>query len=73
MAKSKLVNTNQKIAKVVVDGYKKIEETVVESYKNIEISVVSGYNQIVNKFVDQYLTRKLYSNDIKMRTKFETP
>lgn len=47
MAKSKLVNANQKIAKEVVGGYKKIEEAVVISY-----------NQIADKFVDQYLTRE---------------
>ena len=33
MAKSKLVKTNEKIAREVVGGYKKIEEGVVGGYK----------------------------------------
>ncbi len=47
MAKSKLVQANQKIAKKVTGGYKKIEETVVGGYKKIE-----------DAFVDQYLTHE---------------
>ncbi len=47
MAKSKLVQANQKIAKAVVDGYKKVEDGVVGAYTRIE-----------DKFVDQYLTRE---------------
>lgn len=47
MAKSKLVNANQKIADEVVGGYKKIEETVVGGYKKIEAG-----------FVDQFLTKE---------------
>lgn len=47
MAKSKLVQANQKIADAVVSGYKKIEK-----------SVVSGYTKIEDKFVDAYLTRE---------------
>ena len=39
-----LKETNKKIEKKVVGGYKKIEETVVEGYKKIE-----------NKFVDKFL------------------
>ncbi len=58
MAKSKLVQANQKIAKAVVDGYKKIEDGVVEGYKKIEDGVVGGYRKIEDKFVDQYLTRE---------------
>ncbi len=47
MAKSKLVQANQKIAKAIVDGYKRIEDGVVGAYSKIE-----------DKFVDQYLTRE---------------
>lgn len=46
MAKSKIVKVNEKIAEIVVDGYKKIEK-----------GVVSGYTKIEDKFVDAYLTR----------------
>lgn len=46
MEKSKLVETNKKIADAVVGGYKKIEDTVVEGYKKVE-----------DKFVNQYLTK----------------
>ena len=33
MAKSKLVNANEKIIEGVTTGYKKIEDTVVGAYK----------------------------------------
>lgn len=46
MAKSKLVEINEKIADGVVGGYKKMENGVVDGYKKIE-----------DKFVDQYLTK----------------
>lgn len=46
MAKSKLVQVNEKIAEAVTDGYKKIEH-----------GVVSGYTKIEDKFVDAYLTK----------------
>ena len=36
MAKSRLVEVNEKIAEKVVDSYKKIEEGVVGGYKKIE-------------------------------------
>ena len=36
MAKSKLVQMNQKIEKTVVEGYREIEDTVVGGYKKIE-------------------------------------
>ena len=45
MAKSKLVQANQKIADAVVGGYKKIEN-----------AVVGGYQKIEDGFVDRYLT-----------------
>ncbi len=46
MAKSKLVQANEKIAESVVGGYKKIESAVVE-----------GYTKIEDRFVDAYLTK----------------
>lgn len=47
MAKSKIVKTNEKIAKAVTNCYKKIEQGVVE-----------GYTKIEDKFVDAYLTKE---------------
>lgn len=58
MAKSKLVEVNEKIAKNVVGGYKKIEEGVVGSYKKIEEGAVEGFNKIADKFVDNFLTKE---------------
>ena len=40
MARSKLVQKNEKIAEAVVDGYQKIEDSVVGGYKKVEKSVV---------------------------------
>ena len=57
MAKSKLIQANKKIERVVVGGYKKIEETVVGGYKGIENAVVGGYQKIEDGFVDRDLTR----------------
>ncbi|MBQ7034751.1 MAG: hypothetical protein IJN34_03340 [Clostridia bacterium] len=47
MAKSKIVQANEKIADAVTGGYKKIEKGVVE-----------GYTKIEDKFVDAYLTKE---------------
>lgn len=47
MAKSKLVQANEKIADAVVGGYKKIENGVVGAYKKVE-----------DGFVDQFLTHE---------------
>ena len=69
MAKSKLVQANEKIAESVVDGYKKIENGVVNGYKKIENGVVNGYKKIetgvvegftkmTDHFVDQFLTKE---------------
>lgn len=58
MAKSKLVETNEKIAEGVVGGYKKIEEGVVGGYKKIEEGVVGGFNKMTDKFVDNFLTKE---------------
>ena len=58
MAKSKLVEINEKIAGGVVGGYKKIEEGVIGGYKKIENSAVEGFNKIADKFVDNFLTKE---------------
>lgn len=58
MAKSKLVQANEKIAEAVTEGYKKIEKGVVDGYKKIEQGVVDGYTKIEDKFVDIYLTKE---------------
>lgn len=47
MAKSKLVQANEKIAEGVVGGFNKIEE-----------GVVGGFNKMADKFVDNYLTKE---------------
>ena len=47
MAKSKIVEVNEKIAEAVTDGYRKIEKGVVD-----------GYSKIEDKFVDAYLTKE---------------
>lgn len=57
MAKSKLVEVNEKIAEGVVGGYKKIEEGVVGGYRKIEEGAVGGYNKIADTFVDGFLTK----------------
>lgn len=58
MAKSKLVETNEKIAESVVSGYKKIEEGVVGGYKKIEEGAVGGFNKVADRFVDNFLTKE---------------
>ena len=56
MAKSKLVQANEKIAEAAVNGYKKIEGGVVGGYHRIEDGVVSSFTKITDKFVDHFLT-----------------
>ena len=58
MARSKIVEANEKIAENVVGGYKKIEEGVVSGYKKIEEGAVGGFNKIADKFVDSFLTKE---------------
>ena len=61
MAKSKLVQANEKIADAVVGGYKKIENGVVE-----------GYNKLEDKFIDRFLTHEGETvEDAKKRLKGE--
>ena len=57
MAKSKIIEANEKIAKAVTGGYKKIEKGVVDGYKKIEQGVVGGYTNLEDKFIDAYLTK----------------
>ncbi len=47
MAKSKLIQANERIATAVVDGYKKIENGVVGAYRKVE-----------DGFVDKFLTHE---------------
>ena len=47
MARSKLVQVNEKIAEGVMGGYKKIEE-----------GVVGGFTKMTDRFVDQFLARE---------------
>ena len=55
MAKSKLIQANEKIADAVVGGYKKIEDGVVGGYKKIEDGVVGAYRKVEDGFVDRFL------------------
>lgn len=55
---SKLVETNEKIAEVVVDGYKKIENGVVGGYKKIEKGAVDGFNKVTDKCVEKLFARE---------------
>lgn len=43
---SKIVDTNKKIEKAVVEAYNKVEDTVVSTYKKVE-----------DKFVDTFLAK----------------
>ena len=58
MAKSKLVQVNEKIAETVTEGFRKIEDGVVGGYKKIENGVVDGFNKMTDRIVDQFLTRE---------------
>lgn len=55
---SKIVEVNEKIAEVVVDGYKKIETGVVEGYKKVEDTVVGAYKKMEDGFVEKHLVRE---------------
>ena len=56
MAKSKMVEINEKIADKVTGGFQKIEDGVTTGYKKIEEGVVGGFNKMVDGFVDHFLT-----------------
>ncbi len=55
---SKFVETNEKIAEAVVEGYKKIETGVVEGYKKIEEGVVAGFGKMADGFVEKHLLKE---------------
>ena len=46
MKKSKLVQTNERIAQHVVRGYRKIEDGVVGGYKRVEQGTVDGFRTV---------------------------
>lgn len=72
MARSKLVATNEKIAKNVVGGYKKIEEGIVGGYKKMGGGAVEGFHKITDRFVDNFLTKEgETAEDAKARLKAE--
>ena len=58
MARSKLVQKNEKIVEAVVDGYQKIEDSVVGVYKKVEKSVVDGFSRISDHVAAQYLPKE---------------
>lgn len=57
MAKSKLVQANEKIAEGVVHAYGAVEHAVVDGYTKIETTVVDGYTKIEDAFVARYLVQ----------------
>lgn len=58
MKKSKLVQTNERIAEHVVQGYKKIEDGVVGGYKRVEQGAVDGFQKVSDAFVGRFFTRE---------------
>lgn len=54
---SKVIESNEKIAKTVTEGYKKIEEGVVCGYKIIEEGVVTGFNKMSDKIIEKTMTK----------------
>ena len=55
---SKFVETNEKIAKAVVEGYKKIENGVVEGYQKIEKGAVDGFTKVTDKCVEKLFAKE---------------
>lgn len=53
---SKIMDTQKKIEKNVVAGYKAIEDGVVSGYNAVEKTFVSGYKKIEDKFVKTFMT-----------------
>ena len=49
------MDTQRKIERGVVAGYKRIEESVVSGYKKMEDGIVSGYKKIERGFVNTFL------------------
>ncbi len=58
MAKSKIVQANEKVAGAVVGGYKRIEEGVVGGYKKIEEGATDAFKKVEDGFVDKFLTHE---------------
>lgn len=55
---SKFVETNEKIAEVVVEGYKKIENGVIKGYQKIEQGAVDGFNKVTDKCVEKLFAKE---------------
>ena len=55
---SKLVQTSEKLARKVAEGYKKIEDGVVGGYKKIESGAVEGFGKVVDKCVEVLFARE---------------
>lgn len=55
---SKFVETNEKIAEAVVEGYKKIENGVVVGYQKIEQGAVDGFNKVTDKCVEKLFAKE---------------
>lgn len=70
MAKSKIVQTNEKIAGASTSCYRKVEHAAVSGYKRIECFFVNGYRKIEDAFVERYLIHDGETvEDAKMRLK----
>ena len=70
---SKFVETNEKIAEAVVEGYKKIEDGVVSGYKKIEKGAVDGFTKVTDKCVEKMFAKEGESvEDAKKRLSVET-
>ncbi|EDN01264.1 hypothetical protein BACCAP_00832 [Pseudoflavonifractor capillosus ATCC 29799] len=54
MKKSKLIQTNERNAEHVVQGYKKIEDGVVGGYKRVEQGAVDGFQKVSDAFVERF-------------------
>lgn len=55
---SKFVETNEKIAEAVVEGYKKIEDGVVSGYKKMEQGAVDGFTKVTDKCVEKLFAKE---------------
>lgn len=55
---SKFAETNEKIAKGVVKGYKKIEDSVVDGYKKVENAFVEGFEKVTDKCVEKLFAKE---------------
>lgn len=55
---SKLAEVNERIAEVVVEGYKKIENGVVDGYKKVEKGAVDGFNKVTDKCVEKLFAKE---------------